>query len=1151
MPEFVHLHNHSHYSLLDGAAKIDQIVETVAEQGHKAFALTDHGNMFGVVEFYKKARAKGIKPIIGCEAYISQGKMTDKNSPVEGKRNYHLVLLAKNETGYKNLMKLTSMGYLEGFYFKPRVDKDALRRHSEGLIASTACLNGEVTYAAAQGDYEKAKKAALEYYEIFGEGNFYLELQRHRNLLGQDIERESIAREVVRKISADTGIPLVATNDAHYVNPAHHLAHDALICIGHGKYVSDTKRLKYDTKDIYIKTAAEMAELFQEVPEAIENTLRIAEMCNFELKLGEHHMPNFPIPPDSGVATLDDFLVKKAWEGLYERVPNPHSGYKERLEFELNVIKKMGFPGYFLITQDFIMHAKQNGIPVGPGRGSAAGSLVAYALRITDLDPLQYNLLFERFLNPERVSMPDIDVDFCYDRRGEVIDYIRQQYGDESVAQIITFNKLKARAVIRDVGRVLEVPISETDRVAKLVPDEVGITLEEALKKNPELKTASESDETHKKLFDYSLVLEGMNRNAGKHAAGVVIAPGKLTDYVPLYKPANEDSVMSQYDMKSLEEAGLIKMDFLGLRTLTVINDAVQLVKQFRGKTVDIEGIPLDDPEVFKLFGEGNTIGLFQFESTGMREYLKKLKPTIIGDLIAMNALYRPGPMDNINDFIARKHGEQEIELLDDIMEPILRETYGIIVYQEQVMQLGSTIAGLTLAEADIMRRAMGKKNKALMDEMKVKFIAGAKKNGITEKKARDIWDLIEKFAKYGFNKSHSAAYSLVAYRTGWLKRYYPVEFMAANLTSEKDDSKKILLFLNECKNMSIRVIPPDVNRSHARFFPGGEDSILFGLNAIKKVGTKAAESIEAERQENGPFADLFDFTSRVDTRMINKGVLENLITSGAMDSLPGTRQEKHSTVEIALQHGQRVQAMKNTDQTDLFGTGGKPETIRPPEMEPLGEWDTMEKLNRERDAIGFYLTGHPLQGYEDEVRAFSTLDMENLDGARDGDAVKVGGLISGLKIHYDRKGNQMAFFTLNGLDGFIECLIFSDGYERHKHLIYNDCLVFLEGAISRRPDEDPKIMVSQVLKIEEARNTFSRQIHLAFDPLERTTRELDDLYQLARRYAGPCQLVFHLRHSKSTEKIVLARNIRVSANGDFLTSLKGQYGESNVWFTK
>lgn len=1151
MSEFIHLHNHSHYSLLDGAAKIDQIVDTVSEQGHKAFALTDHGNMFGVVEFYKKAKAKGFKPIIGCEAYISQGKMLDKTSPTEGKRNYHLVLLVKNEIGYKNLMKLTSMGYLDGFYFKPRVDKDALREHSEGLIASTACLNGEVTYAASMGDYEKAKTAALEYYEIFGDGNFYLELQRHRTLAGQDIEREAIAREVVRKISTDTGIPLVATNDAHYVNPTHHLAHDALICIGHGKYISDTKRLKYDTKDIYIKTADQMIELFQDVPEAIENTLRIAEQCNFDLKLGEYHMPNFPIPQNAGVATLDAFLEKRAWKGLYERVPNADGRYTERLQYELGVIQSMGFPGYFLITQDFIMYAKRNGIPVGPGRGSAAGSLVAYALRITDLDPLHYNLLFERFLNPERVSMPDIDVDFCYDRRGEVIDYIRQLYGDQSVAQIITFNKLKARAVIRDVGRVLEMPIRETDRVAKLVPEELGIKLKNALEKSPDLKTASEIDETHQRLFEYSQVLEGMNRNAGKHAAGVVIAPGNLTDYVPLYKPTGEDTIMSQYDMKSLEEVGMIKMDFLGLRTLTVINDALELIKQARGAAVDIETIPLDDPEVFKLFGEGNTIGLFQFESTGMRDYLKKLKPTVFEDLIAMNALYRPGPMDNINDFIARKHGEQEIKLLHPIMETILHETYGIIVYQEQVMQLGSEIAGLSLAEADIMRRAMGKKDKALMDKMKVKFIAGAKKNGIEEKLAQDIWDLIEKFAKYGFNKSHSAAYSLVAYRTGWLKRYYPVEFMAANLTSEKDDSKKILLFLNECKNMGIQIVPPDINRSHARFFPGGDNSILYGLNAIKKVGAKTAEAIQAECLTNGPFTDIFDFTARLDSHTLNKGVLENLVVSGGLDKLPGTRKSKFGVIELAIMHGQRVQALKNTDQTDLFGTGGQPETIRPPELEDLGLWETMDKLNREKDAIGFYLTGHPLHGFEEEVSAFSTMDLDNLESLQDGVMVKVGGLISALKLHFDKKGNQMAFFTLNGLDGYIECLMFNDPFERHKQLIYNDSLVFVEGTVSKRAEEEPKIMVSQVLRIEEARNTLSRQIHLAFNPVERTTKEMDNLHQLAQRYAGPCQLVLHLRHPKSTEKIVLARSIRVSASSDFLASLKAQYGAENVWFSK
>ena len=1146
MAEFVHLHNHSHYSLLDGAARVDQIISKVSELEMKSFALTDHGNMFGAVEFYKAAKKANIKPIIGMEAYVAPGLHTEKRVPTEGKRAYHLVLLAKNDTGYRNLLKLTSMAYQDGFYFVPRVDKDMLRKHSEGLIATSACLSGQVTYYASRGDYDRAREQAIEYDEIFGRGNFFLELQRHFTLEGKEFEREAIAREVVRKVSADTGIPLVATNDAHYVSAEHHQAHDALICIGRGKFVSDTNRLKYDTKDIYIKSAEQMVELFKDVPEAIENTLRIEEMCQFKLETGVNHMPEFPIPDG---LSLNDHLDNLTWEGMERRVKQIDTRYKERLDYELDVIKKMGFPGYFLITHDFVNYAKKEGIPVGPGRGSAAGSLVAYSLGITDLDPLQYDLLFERFLNPDRVSMPDIDIDFCYDRREEVIDYMRDRFGHDSVTQIITFNKLKARAVIRDVGRVLEVPIKETDRIAKLVPEELGIKLPQALEKSPELKQASELDDVHKKLFSHSQVLEGMNRNAGKHAAGLVIAPGLLTDYIPLYKSAKDGSVTSQYDMKALEDVGLIKFDFLGLRTLTVISDAVKLIKQFQNIDIDIAEIPMDDPEVYKLFSEGLTIGLFQFESTGMREYLKKLKPTVLEDLFAMNALYRPGPMGNINDFIARKHGEQKVTSLHPLMEDILKETYGIIVYQEQVMQLGSTIAGFSLSKADLMRRAMGKKIKSLMDEMKEEFISGAKKNDINEKMSRQIWDLIEKFAEYGFNKSHSAAYSVIAYQTAYLKTHYPVEFMAANLSSEKDNTDKIQMLLAECRKLGIKVVPPDVNASHVQFSPGEGKTVIYGLHTIKKVGAKAAEAIVQERNENGNFESIFDFCSRVDSQNLNKGVVEALVGSGSMDTLPGLRWEQYLSVEDAVYHGQRVQTLKNTNQTDLFGGGGgESAMIREPELAEAPSWNNMDLLNREKDYIGFYLTGHPLHGFESEIHAFSNLDLIDLTVARDEQDVRIGGIISALKIHYDRKNNQMAFFTLNGLDGSIEALTFSASFAKYKEYIANDSLVFMEGKISKRSDDDVKVLVNKVIALEEAQNEYAREVHIAFDPNLLPGANLDEMQVMAKRYSGACNLIFHLREGDKRERIMLARSLRVSANRNFIRGLRESFGTKNVW---
>ncbi len=1151
MAEFVHLHNHSHYSLLDGAAHIEAIVQRVQELGQTAFALTDHGNMFGVVEFYTKARKAGIKPILGMEAYVAAGNIQDRQAkPQEGKGIYHLLLLVKNAQGYKNLIKLSTAGFLEGFYFKPRIDKELLRQHSEGLIAATACLNGEVTYFAARGDYDRAKRVALEYLEIFGEGNFYLEVQRHRQLsTGEDLPEEALARQVVRKISEDTGIPLLATNDTHYVHAEHYAAHDALLCIGHGKFIRDPQRMRYNTNDIYIKSSDEMAELFIDMPEAIENTLRVAEACNFELELGINHMPDFPIPVDSKAHNLDELLKQKAWEGLERRLSQPDQQYRERLQFELEVIQKMGFSGYFLITQDFISYAKRNGIPVGPGRGSAAGSLVAYALGITDLDPIKYNLLFERFLNPERKSMPDIDVDFCYDRRGEVIDYIRSKYGDDSVTQIITFNKMKARAVIRDVGRVLEIPLRETDRLAKMVPEEPGATLERALEQNPDLREAAEIDDLHRKLFEYSRVLEGINRNPGKHAAGVVIAPGKLTDYVPLYKSPKEKVITTQYDGKALEQVGLIKFDFLGLRTLTVIQETVDLVEKVRGLKLDMDQIPLDDQKVYRLFAEGKTTAIFQFESSGMREYLKKLQPTCLEDLIAMNALYRPGPMNNIDEFIQRKQGRKSIQYLHPVMKDILAETYGIIVYQEQVMQLCNVIAGFSLAKADLVRRAMGKKIPTLMAQMKEEFLAGAEENHIERETANEIWDLIAQFALYGFNKSHSAAYALLAYRTAYLKCYYPAEFMAANLSSEHDNTDKVQFFLSECKDLGLEVVAPDVNRCGARFMPEDEKTILYGLNAIKKVGTKAAENIVAAREKGGPFKSIFDFCARVDTHLINKGVLESLVASGAMDSLPGTRAQKYAAIEEALQYGQRMAAIQNTLQADLFG-GIESTTIKEPILPEVAPWPQLEELNLEREALGFYLSGHPLDNYREELKALSTLNLRELDKAQDDRQVRLGGIVSKLKIHYDRNSNQMAFFTITTLEGSLEALIFADPYSRAKKLLQNDAMVFLEGRISRRDENDIKLIVERVAPIQEFRLQYTKEIHVALDPAAFPAQKVEQLKGLAVKYAGPCRLVFHLRRNNHTELLIAARNIHVSASTEFLAELREHFGRENVWFT-
>ncbi|MDG2367018.1 MAG: DNA polymerase III subunit alpha, partial [Candidatus Marinimicrobia bacterium] len=941
--EFVHLHNHSDYSLLDGAQTVQTLVNTIDDLGMDSVALTEHGNMFSVIPYYKSAKKAGVKPIIGCETYVAVGSRFDKKPrPEGGWGNNHLVLLAQNYTGYQNLMKLVTHGYLDGFYYRPRIDLDLLKENSEGLICLSGCLKGEVTEKMLKDDWAGAKKAALRFAEIF-EGRFYLEVQNH----GIPDEIQNIQN--MKKLASELDLPLVCTNDAHYAKHEHWEAHDVHICLGTGKERDDPNRLRYATPEFYFKTQDQMFEMFKDVPNAIENTRKIADSIDIELPMGDYHLPNFPLPDDAPSEKPDEYLKILCKQGVQERYGDLNPELETRLDHELRVIEQMGFAGYFLITADFVKYAKDNSIPVGPGRGSAAGSLVSYSLGITTIDPIKHKLLFERFLNPDRISMPDIDIDFCIERRGEVIDYIKSQYGENSVTQIITFGKMKARQAVRDVGRVLGYSFGEIDHLAKMIPTTINITLEEAMAQSPELKEAA--DGQFKEVMDYSKILEGMNRHASIHAAGVVIAPGDLTDFVPLYRSPQGD-VTSQYDMKGLEELGLLKLDFLGLRNLTVIDNAVNLIKE-RGETINIEKISLDDPEVYKLFAKGLTIGVFQFESSGMREFLKKLKPTVIEDLIAMNALYRPGPMDNIDDFIARKHGKKKIEYPHPVMEPILEETYGIIVYQEQVMQVAHEVAGFTLAEADIMRRAMGKKIKKLMDELKIKFIEGAeKKHKIPNKKGKEIYELIEKFAQYGFNKSHSTAYAYVAYQTAWLKTHYPAEFMSANLTSEMSNIDRIVILINECRKLKIDVDPPDVNISDINFRPVNKKVISFGLNAIKNVGSKALEQIIESRLKHKKFESIFDFTANVSLKSVNRRVLESLNMSGAMDGLKGNRAQKNAAIETALKYGQTIQDNKARNQVDLFGgTNIKGEEMSMvPSLPTVDDWPESQLLEKEKE---------------------------------------------------------------------------------------------------------------------------------------------------------------------------------------------------------
>ena len=1139
--EFVHLHNHSDYSLLDGAQRIDQLVNTIDDLNMDSVALTEHGNMFSVVPYYKYAKNAGIKPIIGCEIYVATGSRFDKNHhPGGGWGNNHLILLAQNFTGYKNLMKLVTAGYLEGFYYRPRIDMELLRQYSEGLICMSACLKGEVPERMLNGDYEGAKNAALSFSEIFPD-RYYLEIQNH------GIPEEEANIQNMKKLSSELGLPLVCTNDAHYAKQDHWEAHDIHICLGTGKERSDPNRLRYATPEFYFKSQDDMYHLFKDFPGAIENTRKIADSIDLTLPIGESHLPNFPIPSASSTQDVDEYLKLLTEEGALSLYGDLSPDIKGRIDHELKVIKNMGFAGYFLITADFVKYAKDSNIPVGPGRGSAAGSIVSYALGITSIDPLKHNLLFERFLNPDRISMPDIDIDFCIERRGEVINYIKDQYGENSVTQIITFGKMKAKQVVRDVGRVMGYSFSDVDKIAKAIPNELNITLEKALEKNPELQKMAEGE--YEELMNHSKVLEGMNRHASIHAAGVVIAPGELTDYVPLYKSSTDD-ITSQYDMKGLEDLGLLKMDFLGLRNLTVIDKTIKLIEK-KGKEIDLEKLEFNNNDVYKLFSKGHTIGVFQFESSGMREYLKKLKPSVIEDLIAMNALYRPGPMQNIDDFISRKHGRKKIVYPHPLMEPILKETYGIIVYQEQVMQIAHEIAGFTLAEADIMRRAMGKKIKALMEDLAIKFVKGAEKKGIKNKKAEEIFSLIEKFAQYGFNKSHSTAYAYVAYQTAWLKVHYPAEFMSANLTSEMASIDRIVVLINECKKMGIEVKTPDINISFEDFRPIDDKTISYGLNAIKNVGSKALETIISERVDNGSYSSIFDLCSRVDQQKVNKRVLESLTASGSLDSLEGNRAQNYEAVDEAVQYGQKMQTEKDKNQVDLFGLNDQESSlIKIPTLRELEDWSEKESLEKEMEVLGLYISGHPLLEHADDLEEFTTIAFDEGQTLSKNDNICVGGMVAKVVRRYDKRNREMAFFDMDCLGGRAEIVVFSDCYQSYGRLIDEGKVVFVKGKPSDGSDfTDLKILADEIISVENVRDSLSQSLNIKFTSGEIKPDDVDELMNIAKENPGDCKLMFHLPNSGSPRPLkVLAHNIKVSTASQFIKNLRNKYGKDSVW---
>jgi DNA polymerase-3 subunit alpha len=1102
MPDFVHLHLHTEYSLLDGACRIEELLDQAARLKMPALAVTEHGNMFSSVIFHDQAKKRGIKPILGCEVYVAPGSRHTK-SGTPGETANHLVLLAETNEGYHNLIRLVSAGYTEGFYYKPRIDKDLLAAHARGLIGLSSCLKGEIACELRAEQPRRALEAAAGYRDILGRGNFFLEMQY------QGIDEQQVVNAGLAPISRQLGIPLVCTNDVHYLQRDDFRAHDVLLCIGTGKSVSDAERLRYHGDQFYLKTAEEMAAIFAECPEAVAMTARIAERCAVNLDAAENHLPSFEVPAPYA---LDDYFEHVVRDGFAARLPRLReldargalkrslADYDVRLSYEIEMIKRMKYAGYFLIVWDFIRYAREHGIPVGPGRGSAAGSLVAYCLQITDVDPLAFDLIFERFLNPERVSLPDIDIDFCERRRGEVIEYVTRKYGRENVAQIITFGTMKARAVVRDVGRVLDLPFADVDRVAKQIPAALDMTLDRALDESPTLKESEGRDERVRELLRIARRLEGMTRHASVHAAGVVIAPRPLTEFVPLYK-SQKDEITTQWAMKEIERVGLLKMDFLGLSTLTLLADAVEHIRATTGRIVDLDRVPLDDPKTYQLFCEGQTFGIFQFESSGMRDTLRKAKPQCLDDLIALNALYRPGPLRGgvVDDFIARKHGRVEIKYEVPELEPILRDTYGVIAYQEQVMRIASDLAGFTMGEADLLRKAMGKKDAAVMHAQRQRFIEGATKRGIPQRKASKIFDLMEYFAGYGFNKSHSTTYALLAYQTAYLKANYPWHFMAALLTIESQNTDKLALYLGECRELSVPILPPDINVSSLPFTvePGG---VRFGLGAVRNVGEGAIASMLAVRAERGGIDSLYTLCDHSDLRLVNKRVLESLIKAGAFDSLTpaplpaaAARARLLAAVDRALEHGSRQQRDRSQGQPQLFG--GAAGDAGTGESVPLREtpaWTEAQQLAGEKEALGFYLSGHPMGRFAADLEAFGARTVLDLNAATAGIGdVSVGGIVSGIRALKTRRGDRMAVFTLEDMHGGVEVVAFPEAFAQAAALIEADAMVIVRGRFEK-DDESQRLLAAEMLPIQALRERLAREvaIRLRLPPHGRGTFE-------------------------------------------------------------
>ncbi|BBD08911.1 DNA polymerase III subunit alpha [Desulfovibrio ferrophilus] len=1143
MPDFVHLHCHTEYSLLDGAIRLDDLCSTAKDFGMPAACITDHGNMYGAAKFWLTAKKYGIKPIIGSEVYVSLGDHNIKEGQ-DARRRYHLVLLAQNLLGYKNLTKIVTEGYLNGFYYKPRVSLDVLRKYSDGIIGLSACLQGQVVRDLLDKGMDAGIKTAREYESIFP-GRFYIELQAN------GIADQIRANQQLLELAEATNLPLVGTNDCHYLTAQDAEAHDILLCVQTNACVDDEKRMRLDTKELYYRSPDEMAHEFSDCPQAIENTVRIAEQCNVEIPMGKYFFPVYEV--DEG-KTLGDEMCDLAREGLKERLENipyevDEKVYWDRLELELKVILEMGFPGYFLIVQDFINWAKDNRIPVGPGRGSAAGSLVAYALKITNLDPLPYNLLFERFLNPERVSMPDIDVDFCERRRTEVIRYTAEKYGEDSVAQITTFGTMKAKAVVRDVGRALGLTFAETDKIAKLIPDEMKMTISKALEMEPELHQMMRDDSRVAKLIDVSRRLEGMHRHASTHAAGVVISDGPMNEYLPLYR-GKKGEVVTQFDMKLVEKVGLVKFDFLGLRTMTVIQDSLDIIAE-QGKDVpDLDTLALDDVATYDLYSRGDTDGIFQVESDGMRKYLRMLRPSCFDDVIAMLALYRPGPLGSgmVDEFIKRKHGEVPVTYPLPSLEPVLRDTYGVIVYQEQVMKIAQVVARYTLGGADLLRRAMGKKNAEAMAEQREIFYKGAAENDVTKEKAKEIFDLMEMFAAYGFNKSHSAAYALISYHTAYLKTHFPTEFMAAMITSEVSNTDKLLKYINACRDMEIEVLIPDINRSMRHFTVPEEGQIIFGLAGVKNVGDEAIREIVDARQKDGPFKSMLDLCERVALRKVTKRVLENLIKAGAMDSLGVPRALLADGLDKVVALAQKRAKEKDSGQMSLMGMVG----MEMPSLPGLGlnmegpvteEWSDDEKLRVEKEVLGFFLSSHPLLTYRHELRRMNLINLQDAADYPNEAEIRTAVIVTGRKEIITKKGDKMAFLEIEDLVGNGELTVFPRAWPEVKEILEQDEPLLLVAKVSDRdgglPQEEgmpkrAKLILEEVKILADALSANTLPVNLNLSAKSLGNGGMDRLKDVLAGFPGKTEVHLWLTVDGFACKLALGPQYKVTACRDF-----------------